>query len=228
MRRALALLLTAGCGAAVRPASPPVATVTYVELDPTRPVAPAAGAEAELHFPLPGAVPCSRGFLPDDRHFALDLVAPAGTPVLASAPGLVVRASSHRDYGLTVVVEHAATTYTLYAHLSSLAVSVGDSVTAGATLGAVGDTGNARGAHLHWEVLRADAPLPLRADGPLGIPGGAYRVDPATVALGVPDSCAQRSSSPAVESSSLPPSGVTPHSRSAAFTAARSSDDVGP
>jgi murein DD-endopeptidase MepM/ murein hydrolase activator NlpD len=233
MRRALPLapaltVALAGCGLLPRATTPPApeTTVTYVDLPPAAPAQPPPAAE--LMFPLAEAAPCSRGFLPDERHFALDLVAPEGTPVLASAAGVVLRASWHRDYGLMVVVEHAGATYTLYAHLSWLAVSLGDAVAARGVLGAVGATGNARGAHLHWEVLRADAPLAVRTDGPLGVAGGAYRVDPAAVAAGIPASCVQRSSSPTDASSSLAPAAPAPRSRSAAFTASRSSDDVGP
>jgi murein DD-endopeptidase MepM/ murein hydrolase activator NlpD len=165
MRRLAALVLACGCGAA------PVAV---------RPPPPAPG----LLFPVPGAARCSRGFVPGERHFALDVPAAEGTPVHASAAGDVVRASAHPAYGLAVILVHRGLprlTYTLYAHLASIAVERGARVEAGEAIGAVGRTGNASGPHLHFEVLEADAPLPLRATGPIGLAGEAHRIDPAAV-----------------------------------------------
>ncbi len=154
--------------------------------NPPAPPAPAVPAHPEndaLRYPLPGPAACSRGFSARDRHFGLDLPAPTGTPVLSSAAGVVVRASRHRDYGLVAVVQHTSDgRYAIYAHLAELAVALGDLVDAGTRIGVVGATGNASRPHLHWEILEAPAPLPVRAEGPLGIPGGAYRIDPAAVA----------------------------------------------
>src|SRR5262249_35699852 len=59
-----------------------------------------------LASPLPAATGCSRGFDPGDRHFGLDLVAPPGSPILASAAGVVVRTAPHPDYGQLVVLRH--------------------------------------------------------------------------------------------------------------------------
>jgi murein DD-endopeptidase MepM/ murein hydrolase activator NlpD len=161
MRRALVLVVCAGCGAAARAPAP----------------APAAGIPRAA-FPVPGAASCSRGFSPAERHFALDIPAAEGTPVVAARDGVVVRAAPHPSYGEMVIVAHADLLYTLYAHLASVAVGAGDGVAQGDRLGAVGRTGNATGPHLHFEVLDASAPLPLRATGPIGIPGDRHRVDP--------------------------------------------------
>lgn len=175
----LVAVLAVGCGAAAR-------TVA-------RPAAPRSigAAPSVLRFPLPDWTRCSRGFRPAERHHALDIMAPPGTPVRASAGGVVVRATRHDDYGLMVVLEHPGPNgfYTLYAHLSRLDVAVGDRVVAGRRIGAVGSSGNATGPHLHWEVLRAPARLPVRAEGALGIAGGEYRIDPAAVVSGAPSSC---------------------------------------
>lgn len=142
-----------------------------------------------LAFPLPGAEACSRGF--SARHFALDVPAAEGTPVHASAAGVVVRASAHPSYGLAVILLHRdlpRLTYTLYAHLSRLAVAAGDRVAGGETIGEVGRTGRASAPHLHFEVLEADAPLPINAAGPIGLGGDEHRVDPAEV-VEVPPGC---------------------------------------
>lgn len=86
-------------------------------------------------------------------HSGLDITAPQGTPVKAAAAGTVVSMnSSGGAYGLHVVVKHGEGLYTLYAHLSRISVSVGQSVGAGGVVGNVGSTGTSSGPHLHFEV----------------------------------------------------------------------------
>ncbi len=87
------------------------------------------------------------------HHAGLDIAAPAGTPVRSIADGTVIRAGSSTSYGNVVDVQHADGTVSRYAHQQSLDVSVGDEVTAGDRLGAVGSTGRSTGPHLHLEVL---------------------------------------------------------------------------
>ena len=76
-----------------------------------------------------------------------------GDPVVASAPGVVSTADTVDDsgYGKWVVIEHTDGESTLYAHLSKVAVTVGQSVDQGTLVGNVGDTGNTTGPHLHFE-----------------------------------------------------------------------------
>lgn len=78
-----------------------------------------------------------------------------GSPVVAAAAGTVITASYDSAYGNYVVIDHGGTS-TVYAHMSSLSVSAGQSVTAGQTIGAVGSTGRATGTHLHFEVYEGD------------------------------------------------------------------------
>lgn len=84
-----------------------------------------------------------------------DLPAPGGTPVLATLAGVVqsIRRMS-TSYGNHIRVAHGDGLSSLYAHLSSIAVKVGQRVAQGARLGGVGTTGNSTGNHLHFEVLR--------------------------------------------------------------------------
>jgi peptidoglycan hydrolase-like protein with peptidoglycan-binding domain len=86
-------------------------------------------------------------------HAGLDFLASRGTPVVAAGAGRVRRAGWLDGYGRVVVVGHAAGTATLYAHLSSIAASPGEAVSAGALLGRVGASGRATGPHLHFEVI---------------------------------------------------------------------------
>jgi murein DD-endopeptidase MepM/ murein hydrolase activator NlpD len=98
-------------------------------------------------------------------HAGVDLVAPAGAPVLSAGPGVVTWAGRKRGgWGLLVVVRHPGGVRTLYAHLSAIRVHVRDFVAGGAVLGRVGATGDATGPHLHFEVrVRGAAVDPLRA-----------------------------------------------------------------
>jgi secretion/DNA translocation related TadE-like protein len=91
------------------------------------------------------------------RHTGVDLAAPIGTPVVASAGGTVTTAGPSGKYGNLVVIDHGGTT-TYYAHLSEIAVEVDDVVVGGEVIGAVGATGNVTGAHLHFELRIGGVP----------------------------------------------------------------------
>lgn len=115
-----------------------------------------------LTFPLPGVSRKTSGYgwrtdpmggLGDDFHIGSDLAAAEGTPVLAAADGVVRAAGVHKSYGNYLRILHADGDETLYAHMQYLFVKAGESVTAGETLGTVGETGNATGPHLHFEIL---------------------------------------------------------------------------
>lgn len=85
-------------------------------------------------------------------HNGTDIPAPKGTPILAAKTGVVTTSKSHSSYGNYVVVTHSDGYQTLYAHMSSRAVSVGDIVKQGQVLGYVGSTGRSTAPHLHYEV----------------------------------------------------------------------------
>lgn len=86
------------------------------------------------------------------RHDGVDLAAPTGTPVFATADGAVARAERSRSYGLVVYLDHGAELETRYAHLSRLLVADGQTVRKGDVIGYVGSTGRSTGPHLHYEV----------------------------------------------------------------------------
>lgn len=101
-------------------------------------------------------------------HKGVDISAPVGTPVVATADGTVVWAGAEAaatDHlrsllGTHVVVEHGETGFvTLYAHLSKAGVAVGQVVVAGQEIGAVGTTGRSTGPHLHYQVMRGGVSL---------------------------------------------------------------------
>jgi murein DD-endopeptidase MepM/ murein hydrolase activator NlpD len=121
----------------------------------------------------PAAAPSSSGFVWPVRgtlvspygqrwgrlHAGIDIAAPAGTPIVASASGQVIYAGSMSGYGLLVVIQHPGGIATAYAHNSSIAVSVGQPVGQGQTIAAVGCTGTCFGDHLHFEVRVGGSPV---------------------------------------------------------------------
>ncbi len=86
------------------------------------------------------------------NHKGIDLAAPIGTPVYATADGIVDKAEWFSSYGLYVQIEHGADLETRYAHMSRLAVASGERVKKGDIIGYVGSTGRSTGPHLHYEV----------------------------------------------------------------------------
>ena len=83
-------------------------------------------------------------------HTGQDLPAPVGTPVYAAASGVIASPNGGGWAGTHVVINHGGDA-TLYAHLSSATVGVGQQVSAGQLIGYVGMTGRTFGPHLHWE-----------------------------------------------------------------------------
>lgn len=91
-------------------------------------------------------------------HSGLDFGAPAGSAVLATAPGRVVHAGRAGSYGIMVEIDHGQGITTRYAHLSRVDVAVGDVVTLRQPVAVIGSTGRSTGRHLHYEVRIDDQP----------------------------------------------------------------------
>ena len=87
-------------------------------------------------------------------HTGIDIASNQGTAVYASDGGTVTLAGWNGGYGNCIMIDHGNGYVTLYGHLSSISVSVGQTVSQGTTIGAVGSTGNSTGPHLHFEVLK--------------------------------------------------------------------------
>ena len=92
-------------------------------------------------------------------HAGIDLRAPRGTPIYASADGKVVYSGYSGAYGRMVVIDHGRGIETAYAHNSRNLVAAGQRVRRGQVIGNVGRTGNATGNHVHFEFRRYGRPL---------------------------------------------------------------------
>lgn len=135
------------------------------------------GGQRDLLWPVPGAYNLSSCFTDGRNHCALDIAADKGTPIVASYPGTVVEIDTSckhnygkkytccTSYGNYVLLEHSytlkngstITLYTRYAHMGSISVSTGQSVSKGTKLGVVGSTGHSTGFHLHYETRKDGA-----------------------------------------------------------------------
>ena len=109
-------------------------------------VTPVAGGGFSTPYRASGSM-WSSGY-----HTGVDFIASSGTTVRAVGAGTVVSAGWSGAYGNEVVIQHADGNYSQYAHLSSLSVSSGQSVSGGQQLGLSGSTGNSTGPHLHFEI----------------------------------------------------------------------------
>ena len=115
----------------------------------------AVSGSGQLGWPVPGGRIISRwGASRGNRsHQGLDISGAHGANVVAAASGTVITNSYGSGYGYYVTISHGNGLSTLYSHLSSSAVNVGDTVSKGQVVGYVGSTGNATTPHLHFEVF---------------------------------------------------------------------------
>jgi len=126
---------------------------------------PLPSGGGQLAWPAAGPVTSGYGYrthpIFGDRrlHTGIDIGAPYGAPVVASAGGTVAYVGSMSGYGNVVVVDHGNGLSTTYNHLSSFNVGSGQSVSRGTQIGAVGCTGYCTGAHLHFEVRVNGSPV---------------------------------------------------------------------
>ncbi len=118
-----------------------------------------------LSWPLGGSVSSGFGYrihpITGTRklHTGIDMGAGSGTPISAAGSGTVILASWYGGYGNTIVIDHGGGLTTLYAHQSGFAVSEGQSVSTGQTVGYVGSTGFSTGPHLHFETREWGTPV---------------------------------------------------------------------
>ena len=114
-----------------------------------------------LSWPLKGNVSLTRGFFTSGHpHQGLDLSVPKGTPVRASHDGYIEYAGREfTGYGKLVIISSGSEWASFYAHLDSIKVHEGRPIHRGDVIGTVGETGNARGVHLHFELRHNQSPV---------------------------------------------------------------------
>jgi murein DD-endopeptidase MepM/ murein hydrolase activator NlpD len=117
---------------------------------PAGPV-PAASA-AGLIWPVDGVLTSGFGMRWGRMHEGIDISVPEGTPIRAAASGSVILAAYSGGYGNYTCIDHGGGLSTCYGHQSGFAVSAGEGVVQGETIGYSGNTGSSTGPHLHFEV----------------------------------------------------------------------------
>ncbi|SNS75548.1 M23 family metallopeptidase [Sphingopyxis indica] len=122
------------------------------------------------------------------RHNGIDIPAPYGTPIYATADGIVGRAQRLGGYGNYVEINHGNEIQTRYGHMSRFVVHAGERVKKGEVIGYVGSTGRSTGNHLHYEVRIEGSPvnpLPFVRSDQMAV--AALSGDQARMAMGGPE-----------------------------------------
>ncbi len=142
--RTLAWSPAPAAAAPARAPAPPAAAIAFGEPAPGYPVISPFGLR-QLPWEEAGRL-----------HKGVDIAAPMGTPVLATADGVVMRRGVDGGYGRFVEVAHAGGMNSLYGHLSRFEARPGERVKQGQPIGLMGSTGSSTGAHVHFEVHDAE------------------------------------------------------------------------
>ncbi|WP_229683136.1 M23 family metallopeptidase [Virgibacillus oceani] len=113
----------------------------------------ASRGSGNLHWPtIGGYVSSNVGQRWGRMHKGMDIARPSNRAILAADNGVVVEAGRDGSFGNKIVINHNNGMKTIYAHLSSIGVQVGQTVERGSQIGVMGATGNSTGVHLHFEV----------------------------------------------------------------------------
>ncbi|HYK74232.1 MAG TPA: M23 family metallopeptidase, partial [Pseudoneobacillus sp.] len=111
-------------------------------------------------FVLPtvgGYISSNMGYRWNKMHKGIDIARPSNRTIKTVDNGVVVFAGWDGGYGNKIIVDHQNGYRTVYAHLSSIEVNVGQTVPKGSQIGVMGSTGDSTGTHLHFEVYRNGA-----------------------------------------------------------------------
>jgi murein DD-endopeptidase MepM/ murein hydrolase activator NlpD len=128
------------------------------EPEPVARETPVARREPTFAWPLKGVLYGRYGVRDGRRHDGIDLAAPEGTRVGATADGEVIYVGEQAGYGRIVILRHAGGLVSLYAHMRRALVNEGQKVERGDAVGEVGQTGRTSGPHLHFEIRDGTRP----------------------------------------------------------------------
>ena len=109
-------------------------------------------------WPLRGRLSSGFGMRRGRPHDGIDLAASHGAPIFAAEAGRVIHSGRMGGYGQVVIIKHAGSFRTVYAHASRLLVRKGEFVERGQPIAKVGSTGRSSGPHLHFEIRRQETP----------------------------------------------------------------------
>jgi murein DD-endopeptidase MepM/ murein hydrolase activator NlpD len=115
-----------------------------------------AAREPKTVLPTQGRLSSSFGGRWGGKHYGIDLAAPLGTPIVAAADGVVLKAGRASGYGNAVYIEDTEGFVHVYGHMRYWNVEAGQVVRAGEQIAKVGNEGRSTGPHLHWEVRLDD------------------------------------------------------------------------
>jgi murein DD-endopeptidase MepM/ murein hydrolase activator NlpD len=133
-----------------------VQPVNHIVVKGTK-VIPSRGS-GNLAWPTSGGyISSKQGYRWGKSHKGIDIARPSNLTIKAADNGIVVSAGFDGGYGNKIVIDHQNGLRTVYAHLASISVSVGQTVSQGSALGVMGSTGNSTGVHLHFEVYKNGA-----------------------------------------------------------------------
>jgi murein DD-endopeptidase MepM/ murein hydrolase activator NlpD len=135
-----------------------IRTLTANYADPAA-SAPGAGPPGSWTRPTTGPITSGFGQRWGRLHAGVDFGTPIGTPVYAASDGTVHAAGPASGYGQWVKLAHPGGTTTVYGHISSWVVTVGQAVQAGQLIAYSGNEGRSTGPHLHFETRPADRPV---------------------------------------------------------------------
>ncbi|MEW9122005.1 MAG: peptidoglycan DD-metalloendopeptidase family protein [Thermotaleaceae bacterium] len=127
--------------------------VNHIVIKGTK-VIPSRGSGSLAWPAVGGYISSQMGYRWGRMHKGIDIARPSNRSILAADNGVVVSAGYDGGYGNKIVIDHQNGIRTLYAHLASINVSVGQTVSKGSTIGVMGSTGDSTGVHLHFEVFK--------------------------------------------------------------------------
>nr|WP_263324007.1 M23 family metallopeptidase [Neobacillus sp. Marseille-Q6967] len=127
--------------------------VNHIVIKGTK-VIPSRGTGSLAWPTVGGYVSSQMGMRWGKQHKGIDIARPSNRTIKAADNGIIVSAGYDGGYGNKIVIDHQNGIRTVYAHLASISVSVGQTVSQGSAIGVMGSTGNSTGVHLHFEVYK--------------------------------------------------------------------------